>query len=58
MILESLHGLLHQVAPMIVRGNKLEHHLVQVDGVFEVLSAFIVQDMELGDNAGGPELVN
>jgi hypothetical protein len=36
----------------------LEHHLVQVDGVLEGLRAFVVQNVEFGDNAGGPELVN
>jgi hypothetical protein len=58
MILESLDGLLCQVALMIVRGNKLEHHFVQVDGDLEILRAFVVQDVEFGDNAGGPESVN
>jgi hypothetical protein len=43
---------------MIVQGNKLEHHLVQVDSVLEVLRAFVVQDVEFGDNAGGPESVD
>ncbi len=55
MILESFDGLLHQVAPRIMWGNKLEHHLVQVDRALEVLRSFVVQDMEVGDNTGGPE---
>ncbi len=42
MILESLDGLLHQVLSIIVWGNKLKHHIVQVDDVLEVLGAFIV----------------
>jgi hypothetical protein len=46
MIFESLNGFLHQVAPMIMWGNKLERHLVQVDSVLEVLRAFVVQDVE------------
>ncbi len=29
-----------------------------MDGVLEILGAFVVQDVEFGDNAGGPELVN
>jgi hypothetical protein len=58
MILESLGGLLHQIASMIVRGNKLERRFVQVDDVLEILRAYIVQDVEFGDNAGSPESVN
>jgi hypothetical protein len=33
----------------------LDRHLVLVDGVLEVLGAFVVQDVEFGDNVGGPE---
>ncbi len=58
MIFESLDGLLCQVVPMIMRGNKLECHLVQVDSVLKVLRAFVVQDVKFGDNAGGPEAVD
>jgi hypothetical protein len=58
MILESLDGHIHQVASMIVQGNKLERHFVQVVGVLEILGALVVQDVEFRDNAGGPELVN
>jgi hypothetical protein len=57
-ILESLDGLLCQVALMIVWGNKLELYFVQVDGVLEILRAFVVLYVEFGHNAGGPELVN
>ncbi len=58
MILGSLYGLLCQVAPMIVQGNRLECHLVQVDSVLDILRAFVVQDVEFGDNTGSPELVD
>jgi hypothetical protein len=53
-----LDDLLCQVMPMIMQGGKLECHLIQVDSVLEVLRAFIVQDVEFGDNAGSPESVN
>jgi hypothetical protein len=43
---------------MIVWENNLKRHLIQVDGVLEVLRAFIVQDVEFGDYAGSPELVD
>ncbi len=41
-----------------MQGNKLKHYLFQVYGVLEVLRAFVVQDVEFGDNASGPELVD
>ncbi len=58
MVFEGLDGFLDQVAPMIVWGNKLDRHLVQIYGVLKIFRAFIVQDVEFGDNAGGSELVN
>ena len=58
MVFEGLDGLLRQVVPMIVRGNKLECHLIQVESVLEAMRVFVVQDVEFGENAGGSELVN
>jgi hypothetical protein len=39
-------------------GNKLECNFVQVDDVLEILSAFVVQNVQFGDNpsGSGPEL--
>ena len=52
MILEDLYGFLSPVAAVVMRRDKLVGHVVTLDGGFEVLRAFIVQNVVFGDNVG------
>ena len=51
-LFEGLDGLLGNVVSMIVGGHELIFHAVGFDFVFEVLQAFVVKDMQLGENEG------
>jgi len=52
MVLERLDCLLRLVLSMIMRWNKLVCHVVGLDGLFEVVGAFVVENVLLGCNAG------
>jgi hypothetical protein len=58
MILEDLDGLLGVVTAVIVGWDKLIHHLVALYGFLEVIGAFIVEDVMLGHNSGGMQVVD
>ncbi len=40
---------------MVMWGDKLECHTIELNGVPDVLRAFVVQDVKFGDAAGGTE---
>ena len=52
MVFEGLDGLLCNVASMIMGGHELIFHAARFDLVFEVLRAFIVKDMQFGEDHG------
>ena len=43
---------------MVMWGDKLECHLIELDGVPEILRALIVQDVKFGDATSGTETVD
>ncbi len=53
MVLENLDCLLRLVSLMIMRWNELVCHVVGLDGLFEVVGAFVVKNVLLGCNTGG-----
>ena len=53
MVLERLDCLLCLVLSMIMQWNELVCHVVGLDGLFEVVGAFVVKNVLLGCNAGG-----
>ena len=52
MVFECLDGLLCNFVSMIMGGHKLILHAVRFDLVFEVLQAFVVEDMQFGEDHG------
>jgi hypothetical protein len=51
MIFEGLDGLLGAVTAVIV-------HLLRLHGFFELVKAFVVKDVMLGDNSNGMQMVD
>ena len=43
---------------MVMGGDKLECHSIELDGVPEILRAFVVQNVKFGDAASGMECSN
>ena len=43
---------------MVMWGDKLECHPIELDGVPKILIMFIVQDVKFGDAAGGTVTVD
>jgi hypothetical protein len=58
MILESLDGLLGTVTAVIVWRDELIRYVVGLDGVLELVGTFVVEDVMLGCNSGGVQVVN
>ena len=58
MVLEYLNGFLSSVAAVVMGWDKLVGHVVTFDGGFELLRAFVVQDVVLGNDGGCVQAVD
>ena len=58
MVLEYLNGFLGSVTGVVMGQDKLVGHVVTFDGGLELIRAFVVQDVMLGDNVGCVQAVN
>ena len=55
---EYLNGFLGLVTVVVMGRDKLVGHVVTFDGVLELIRAFVVQDVVLGDDVGCVQAVN
>ncbi len=55
---DSLDGHLGMVMAVIMWQDELLHHVVGLDGVFELVGTFVVKDVMLGCNSGSVQVVN